>query len=82
MEKTLNTIIVLRNDKSTDWASSEVILREVKLGVSYLDNGNVMVKGAGNGVINLQIYHRLNPSESDMMLTYSFGKHSVPAVVL
>ena len=47
-EKTLNTIIVLRNDKSTDWASSDVILREGEVGVSYLDNGNVVVK-AGNG---------------------------------
>lgn len=48
MEKTLNTIIVLRNDKSTDWADSDVILKEGEVGVSYLDNGNVVVK-AGNG---------------------------------
>jgi hypothetical protein len=33
-EKTLNTIIVLRNDKSTDWANSEVVLKEGELGVS------------------------------------------------
>lgn len=79
MEKTLNTIIVLRNDKSTDWASSEVILREGELGVSYLDNGNVMVK-AGNGVDKFADLPQVESVlESDMMLTYSFGKHSVPA---
>ena len=78
MDKTLNTIIVLRNDKSTDWADSKVILREGELGVSYLDNGNVMVK-AGNGVDKWADLAQVESVlESDMMLTYSFGKHTVP----
>ncbi len=78
-EKTLNTIIVLRNDSSTDWANSEVILKEGELGVSYLDNGNVMVK-AGNGTDKFADLPQVESVlESDMMLTYSFGKHSVPA---
>lgn len=77
-EKTLNTIIVLRNDKSTDWANSEVILKEGELGVSYLDNGNVMVK-AGNGTDKFADLPQVESVlESDMMLTYSFGKHTVP----
>ena len=77
--KTFNTIIVLRNDKSTDWANSEVILKEGELGVSYLDNGNVMVK-AGNGADKFADLPQVESVlESDMMLTYSFGKHSVPA---
>jgi hypothetical protein len=77
-EKTLNTIIVLRNDKSTDWANSEVILKEGELGVSYLENGNVMVK-AGNGVDKWADLSQVESVlEKDMMLTYSFGKHSVP----
>ena len=77
-EKTLNTIIVLRNDKSTDWASSEVILKEGELGVSYLENGNVMVK-AGNGKDKwVDLAQVESVLESDMMLTYSFGKHTVP----
>ena len=77
-EKTLNTIIVLRNDKSTDWANSEVVLREGELGVSYLDNGNVMVK-AGDGVNKFKDLKQVESVlESDMMLTYSFGKHTVP----
>lgn len=77
-DKTLNTIIVLRNDKSTDWASSEVVLREGELGVSYLENGNVMVK-AGNGKdVFADLPQVESVLESDMMLTYSFGKHTVP----
>ena len=78
-EKTLNTIIVLRNDSSTDWASSEVILKSGELGVSYLPNGNVMVK-AGNGIDKwVDLPQVESVLENDMMLTYSFGKHSVPA---
>jgi hypothetical protein len=78
-EKQLNTVIVLRNDKSTDWADSKVVLREGELGVSYLDNGNVMVK-AGNGKdMWADLPQVESVLESDMMLTYSFGKHSVPA---
>ena len=77
-EKTLQTIIVLRNDKSTEWATSEVILEEGELGVSYLDNGNVMVK-AGDGVNKFKDLKQVESVlESDMMLTYSFGKHVVP----
>ena len=77
-DKTLNTIIVLRNDKSTDWATSEVVLREGELGVSYLENGNVMVK-AGNGEdVFADLPQVESVLESDMMLTYSFGKHTVP----
>ena len=77
-DKTLNTIIVLRNDKSTDWANSEVVLREGELGVSYLENGNVMVK-AGNGQdVFADLPQVESVLESDMMLTYSFGKHTVP----
>ena len=77
-DKTLNTIIVLRNDKSTDWADSTVILREGELGVSYLDNGNVMVK-AGNGVDKWADLAQVESVlENDMLLTYSFGKHTVP----
>ena len=78
MEKTLNTIIVLRNDSSTDWANSNVVLKSGELGVSYLENGNVMVK-AGNGVDKWADLAQVESVlESDMMLTYSFGKHTVP----
>ena len=74
-DKTLNTIIVLRNDKSTDWADSDVILREGELGVSYLDNGNVMVK-AGDGLNKFKDLKQVESVlESDITLTYNFGRH-------
>lgn len=77
-EKKLNTVIVLRNDSSTDWANSEVILKSGEVGVAYLDNGNVMVK-AGNGKDKWSALPQVESVlENNMLLTYSFGKHSVP----
>lgn len=74
-EKTLNTIIVLRNDKSTDWADSDVILKEGELGVSYLDNGNVMVK-AGDGVNKFADLKQVESVlEDNITLTHNFGRH-------
>ena len=72
-EKTLNTVIVLRNDKSTDWADSDVILREGEVGVSYLDNGNVVVK-AGNGVDKWPELKQVEGVfEQPVTLTQNFG---------
>ncbi len=72
-EKTLNTIIVLRNDKSTDWANSEVILKAGEVGVSYLDNGNVVVK-AGDGVNKwAQLKQVEGVFEQAVTLTQNFG---------
>lgn len=76
-EKTLNTIIVLRNDSSTDWANSEVILKSGELGVSYLDNGNVLVK-AGDGKSKWADLPQVESVlENDVLLTYTVGKHTV-----
>lgn len=79
-DKTLNTIIVLRNDKSTDWADSEVILREGELGVSYLDNGNVVVK-AGDGSNKFSDLKQVEGVfEQPVTLTQNFGYYNdVPA---
>ena len=77
-EKTLNTIIVLRNDKSTDWANSEVILKEGEVGVSYLDNGNIVVK-AGDGVNKWpQLKQVEGVFEEAVTLTKDFGYFTVP----
>ena len=78
-EKTLNTVIVLRNDSSTDWANSEVILRSGEVGVSYLDNGNVMVKVGNDKDKWSDLPQVESVLENDMLLTYSFGKHTVPS---
>lgn len=78
-KKVLNTVIVLRNDSSTDWANSEVIMQPGEVGVSYLSNGNVMVK-AGNGTDKWSDLPQVESVlENDMLLTYSFGKHTVPS---
>jgi hypothetical protein len=72
-EKTLNTVIVLRNDKSTDWATSKVILKEGEVGVSYLDNGNVVVK-AGDGKSEWsQLKQVEGVFEQPVTLTQNFG---------
>lgn len=83
MEKQLDTIIVLRNDHGDDavkfgTADSNVILKAGELGVHYLDNGNVMVK-SGDGVTAWADLPQVESVlEQDVLLTYSFGKHTVP----
>lgn len=80
VENKLNTIIVLRNDKSTEWANSEVILREGELGVSYLDNGNIVVK-AGDGTNKFANLKQVEGVfEQPVTLTQNFGYYNdVPA---
>lgn len=78
-EKTLNTIIVLRNDSSTNWANSDVVMLEGETGISKLDNGNVIVK-VGDGVNKWADLPQVESVlEKDVLLTYSFGKYSVPS---
>lgn len=75
-EKTLNTIIVLRNDKSTAWADSDVVLRDGELGVSYLDNGNVVVK-AGDGEHKFAELKQVEGVfEQPVTLTQNFGYYN------
>ena len=75
-EKVLQTIIVLRNDKSTDWAESDVILREGELGVSYLDNGKIIVK-AGDGVNKFADLKQVEGVfEQPVTLTQNFGYYN------
>jgi hypothetical protein len=78
-KNSLNTIIVLRNDKSTQWANSGVILQEGEVGVSYLDNGNVVVK-AGNGKDTWKNLKQVEGVfEEAVTLTKDFGYFTVPA---
>lgn len=83
MEKTLNTIIVLRNDHGDDvkfgTENANYILEAGEVGIHYLDNGNIMVK-AGDGTSSWADLPQVESVlENDVMLTYSFGKHSVSA---
>lgn len=77
-DKQLNTIIVLRNDKSTDWADSGVILMTGELGISYLDNGNVVVKAGNDKDRWADLPQVESVLENDLLLTYTFGKHTAP----
>ena len=82
MEKTLNTIIVLRNDHGDDvkfgTENANYVLAPGEVGIHYLDNGNVMVK-AGDGTSSWADLPQVESVlENDVMLTYSFGKHTVP----
>ncbi len=75
-EKQLNTIIVLRNDSSTDWADSNVILKAGEVGVSYLPNGNVVVK-AGDGINKWpQLKQVEGVFEQPVTLTQNFGYYN------
>ena len=47
-DKTINTIIQLRNDDSEKWSSSEVVLTKGEVALEYQNDGTVKMK-AGNG---------------------------------
>lgn len=78
MSKTLNTIIVLRNDHDGPkfgTADSTVTLKAGEVGVHYLDNGNVMVKmGDGSSAWD-DLKQIEGVFEEDQILTYDFGRH-------
>lgn len=73
--KQLDTVIILRNDSTTDWATSERVLESGEVGVGYLDNGNVIVK-AGDGEHKwAELPQVEGVFEQDQILTYNFGRH-------
>lgn len=92
-EKRVDTIIVLRNDHTEagdapvkfGTADSTVILQPGEVGIHYLvdaegkETGNVMAK-VGDGETSWSDLPQIESVlENDVMLTYSFGKHSVSA---
>jgi hypothetical protein len=81
-EKTLNTIIVLRNDQTTAWEESSYVLDKGELGIGYTADGKVIVK-AGIGKSSNKTWKDLpqveGVFEDDLTLTYAFGKYSPDA---
>lgn len=81
-EKTLNTIIVLRNDQTTAWEESSYVLDKGELGIGYTADGKVIVK-AGIGKSSGKTWKELpqveGVFEDDLTLTYAFGKYSPDA---
>ena len=78
-EKTLNTIIVLRNDQTTAWEESSYVLDKGELGIGYTADGKVIVK-AGIGKTSGKTWKDLpqveGVFEDNLTLTYAFGKYA------
>lgn len=75
-DKTINTVIVLRNDKSTAWEKSDYVLLEGEVGICYLDNGNVIAK-LGDGKHTWADLSQIEGVlEKDLILTYAFGRYT------
>ena len=78
MSKTLNTIIVLRNDHEGPkfgTADSNVTLKAGEVGVHYLENGNVMVKMGDGQSAWADLKQIEGVFEQNQILTYDFGRH-------
>ena len=81
MAQTINTIIVLRNDQTTNWEASSHIMLKGEVGIGYLENGNVIAK-LGNGVDTWNDLPQIEGVfEDDITLTYNFGKHTIDSKV-
>lgn len=72
---TINTVIVLRNDQTTNWTESSVVMLKGEVGIGYLDNGNVIAK-LGDGQHSWSELPQIEGVfETDQILTYNFGRH-------
>lgn len=75
--KQINTVIVLRNDQTTAWESSDHIMLAGEVGIGYLPNGNVIAK-LGDGEHTWSSLKQLEGVlEDDITLTYNFGRHVI-----
>ena len=74
-QHTINTVIVLRNDQTTNWESSDHVMLKGEVGIGYLENGNVIAK-LGDGEHTWKELKQLEGVfEEDITLTYNFGRH-------
>ncbi len=81
MAQTINTIIVLRNDQTTNWEISSYVMLKGEVGIGYLKNGNVIAK-LGNGVDTWKDLPQIEGVfEDDVTLTYNFGKYTIDSTV-
>ena len=73
--KTIDTVIVLRNDQTTAWESSDYVMFKGEVGIGYLANGNVIAK-LGDGEHTWKDLKQLEGVfEEDLTLTHNFGRH-------
>ena len=71
-QQTINTIIVLRNDQTTNWESSSVVMLKGEVGIGYLENGNVnVVDERGKSLLDYAIqFHNNDIFELLLKLEY------------
>lgn len=89
MSNQINTIIVLRNDSTTDWAKSTYKLLAGEVGVGYMtrsmEDGTIkqvpIIKVGDGEHIWADLPQAEGVFENDQILTYSFGRHAVDASV-
>ncbi len=82
-QQTINTVIVLRNDSTTAWASSSYKLQSGEVGVGYmtrdLGDGNtkqVPIIKVGDGVSTwAELPQAEGVFEENLVLTHNFGRH-------
>lgn len=87
MSNQINTIIVLRNDSTTDWARSTYKLLPGEVGVGYMERSmedgttkQVPIIKVGDGEHAwTELPQAEGVFENDQILTYSFGRHAVDA---
>ena len=83
----INTIIVLRNDSTTDWAKSDYRLLSGEVGVGYMTREievdgvkttkQVPIIKVGDGINKwTDLPQAEGVFENDVILTYNFGKHT------
>lgn len=74
----LDTVLIIRNDKTTVWKESTYKLEKGELGIGYYDNGKVIVKcGAEDGSKAWNDCKQVEDIlEKDLILTYNFGRHT------
>ena len=75
-QQTINTVIVLRNDKTTAWEKSEYVLLEGEVGIGYLEGGNVIAKLGDGEHAWAELPQIEGVLEKDLILTYNFGRHT------
>ena len=75
----INTIIILRNDSTTAWESSEYVMEPGELGVGYLERegkDTVVIVKTGDGEHTwVDLPQVEGVFEEDLTLTYDFGRH-------
>ena len=75
-QQTINTVIVLRNDQTTAWESSEYKLLKGEVGIGYLSNGNVIAKLGVDGKTAWKDLPQIEGVlEDEITLTHDFGRY-------